>query len=147
MNLCHKNLENSYRLLEKKNSKVLEIGAGTSPHFNYIKYEFKTYTFLENSNYSIKFLKKKYKKNKKIKFCFYSGKKIPFKKNTFDRIIISHVLEHIPNPESFLYEMMNKLKPGGILSISLPCDPGFFWRFGRCMLKIFAVKKKLEYPN
>ena len=81
---------------------------------------------MENSNYSIKFLKKKYKKIKKLNFVFIQEKKIPFKKNTFDRIIISHVLEHIPNPESFLYEMMNKLKPGGILSISLPCDPGFF---------------------
>ena len=45
----------------------------------------------------------------------------------FDRIIISHCLEHIINPENFLFEMMSKLKKDGILSISLPTDPGILF--------------------
>ena len=53
------------------------------------------------------------------------------KKLLFDRIIISHVLEHIPNPEPFLDQMFYILKKGGILSIALPSDPGLLWRFGR----------------
>ena len=38
--------------------------------------------------------------------------------------------------------MMNKLKKGGILSISLPTDPGLLFRLGRFYLKIFSIKNK-----
>ena len=67
-----------------------------------------------------------------------------FPKETFERIIISHCLEHIPFPEKFLFEMMSKLKPGGILSISLPTDPGLLFRLGRLYLKIFSIKKNYQ---
>ena len=50
-------------------------------------------------------------------------------------------LEHVNEPEKFLFEMMNKLKEGGILSISLPTDPGLLWRLGRLFIKYFIVKK------
>tara|TARA_B110000971_G_C19769168_1_gene390037 strand:+ start:1 stop:690 length:690 start_codon:yes stop_codon:yes gene_type:complete len=148
MRLCHFQLEkNNYFNKFDKKSQVLEIGAGSSPHFNYISHMFGKYIFLENSKFAINYLKKRFKKNKKIYFKAYSGKKIPFKSNYFDRIIISHVLEHVPEPELFLKDMMSKLKKGGILSISLPCDPGALWRVGRFFLKIFTVKKKLNISN
>ena len=67
-----------------------------------------------------------------------------FDDNYFDRIIISHCLEHILSPEEFLFEMMSKLKKGGILSISLPTDPGLLFRLGRFYLKIFSIKKKYK---
>ena len=145
MNICHTNLETDIKVepFGKRKKKILEIGAGTSPHINYLNDDYEKYFFLENSKFSIKFLKKRFKKNKKIHYKLYSGKKIPFKANYFDRVIISHVLEHIPHPENFIEEMMKKLKPGGKLSISLPCDPGFLWRFGRFFLRIFSVQKEL----
>ena len=40
--------------------------------------------------------------------------------------------------------MMSKLKKGGILSISLPTDPGLLFRLGRFYLKIFSIKKKYK---
>jgi len=148
MKLCHLQLEknNFFNKFDNK-AQVLEIGAGSSPHFNYISHMFGKYIFLENSKFAINYLKKKFKRKKKLDYKIYNGKKIPFKANFFDRIIISHVLEHIQEPELFLKDMMQKLKKGGILSISLPCDPGIFWRLGRFFLKIFTVKKKLKISN
>ena len=70
---------------------VLEIGAGSSPHLKYVKHEFGKYFFLENSKFAIDFLKKKFNDKKNFEFKSYNGKKIPFKNNYFDRIIISHV--------------------------------------------------------
>ena len=67
---------------------------------------------------------------------------MPFKKNFFDRIIMSHVLEHISNPEKFIEEAMKKLKKGGVFSIALPTDPALLWRMGRLFSKIFFIKKK-----
>jgi phosphatidylethanolamine/phosphatidyl-N-methylethanolamine N-methyltransferase len=148
MQICHKKLEVNKALKKLKNNcKVLEIGAGSSPHLKYIKHHFGKYIFLENSKFAINFLKKKFDNNKKFQFKIYDGKKIPYKKNYFDRIIISHVLEHISDPENFLEEMMMKLKKDGILSIALPSDPGLLWRLGRTFLKLFSVKKKLNISN
>jgi phosphatidylethanolamine/phosphatidyl-N-methylethanolamine N-methyltransferase len=148
MNVCHKNLEISEYLQKfNKHSKILEIGAGSSPHVKYVKHEFSEYYFLENSKFAINFLKKKYNNREKFRFKLYNGKKIPFEDNYFDRIIISHVLEHIIEPEAFLKEMMLKVKKNGLISISLPIDPGLMWRCGRFFLKLFNVKKKLNISN
>ena len=148
MELCHKNLEsNRYFDQFTKNCKILEIGAGSSPHVKYVKHQFGKYFFLENSKYAINFLKKKFIKHKKFQFKVYNGKKIPFKNNYFDRIIISHVLEHIDEPEFFLEEMMLKTKKNGLLSIALPIDPGLMWRFGRFFLKLFTVRNKFNISN
>ena len=71
----------------------------------------------------------------------YDGKKIPFENYFFDRIIISHCLEYIYYPEEFLEEVMSKLRQGGVLSISLPTDPGFLFRLGRLYMRFFSIKK------
>ena len=138
MKICHKNLE-KYDF-PKNISKVLEIGAGDSPHIDYIKHSFDEYHIIETSDYAVN---QNYS-NSKIKISKYDGKKIPYQNDTFDRIIISHCLEHIPFPEKFLFEMMSKLKKGGVLSISLPTDPGLLFRLGRLYLKLFSIKKNYQ---
>ncbi len=45
---------------------------------------------------------------------------LPFADHTFDTIICSEVLEHIPDYESALREIHRVLKPGGVLSVSVP---------------------------
>ena len=141
MKRCHQQLEKIK--FENNISKVLEIGAGTEPHLKYIKHNFDEYHILETSeNETITNFN-----DPKIKVKIYDGKKIPFEDNFFDRIIISHCLEHILEPEKFLYEMMSKLKRGGVLSISLPNDPALLFRLGRFYLKLFSIKKKYQITN
>ena len=132
----------SHRQLEKFNgkkkySKVLEIGAGSAPHIDYLKHDYDEYFVAETSDHALEF----YKGMKNIKVYSYDGANLPFNNNFFDRIIISQCLEHINEPEKFLLEMMSKLKEAGILSISLPTDPGLLWRLGRLFIKYFIVKK------
>ena len=43
--------------------------------------------------------------------------------------------------------MMSKLKKGGMLSISLPTDPGLLFRLGRLYLKLFSIKKKYKIDS
>ena len=138
MKKCHEDLE-KFRF-QNKISKILEIGAGTEPHYKYIKHDYDEYLILETSED----IKVKDYKNPKVSITYYNGKKIPFDDEYFDRIIISHCLEHILEPEKFLFEMMSKLKKGGVLSISLPSDPGLLFRLGRLYLKIFSIKKKYK---
>ncbi len=49
-----------------------------------------------------------------------SGLILPFADHTFDVVICSEVLEHIPDYESVLEEIRRVLKPGGRISVSVP---------------------------
>ena len=104
MRYCHRKLECFKR--KEKYSKVLEIGAGNMPHLDYLKHDYDEYFIAETSTYALEF----YKEMKNVKAYSYDGVKLPFEDNFFDRIIISHCLEHISGPEKFLFEVMNKLK-------------------------------------
>lgn len=139
MRYCHRQLES--KLPNKEFKKILEIGAGSEPHVSYIKSKDFVYFILEKSKYRSPIKKIK---SGKIFYKYYNGKKIPFKPNTFDRVIISHTLEHIPHPEFFIKGVMKLLKRGGVLSISLPTDPGLFYRISRMVNKIFSFNSKLK---
>lgn len=45
---------------------------------------------------------------------------LPFADHSFDKIICSEVLEHIPNYQGVLAEIERILKPGGLLAITVP---------------------------
>ncbi|MFJ5923937.1 class I SAM-dependent methyltransferase [Kitasatospora sp. NPDC092948] len=45
---------------------------------------------------------------------------LPFDDGTFDKIIISEVMEHIPDDKGVLAEMVRVLKPGGLLAVTVP---------------------------
>ena len=139
MKLCHRSMESDVN----KKSKILEIGPGTHPHIDYLKHEFDEYYIIEK----IDKLEEIYKDKKNVKYVKYDGSKLPFENEYFDRIIISHCLEHILDPEPFLIEMFSKLKKGGNLTIGLPTDPGVLWRMGKFISANFLIKKNYDYSK
>ena len=52
MEICHKNLEEN-KLVQSlsKNSIILEIGAGSSPHLKYLQHSYKKYFFFREFNF------------------------------------------------------------------------------------------------
>ena len=138
-------MRKSHLLMEKFNfyreKKFLEIGPSFEPHIKFVNLKYEEYHCIDLDNsYKIK----KYYKEKfnNVKYKCYDGKKIPYPDNYFDRIIISHCLEHIINPENFINEMLRVIKKKRFISIALPCDPGLLWRFGRFFSKMFFINKK-----
>ena len=104
MRYCHRQLECFKR--KEKYDNILEIGAGIAPHINYIKHKFDKYYIAETSEVSVKY----YENDKNINAVLYDGAKLPFENNFFDRIIISHVLEHVNDPEKFIIQAFGKLR-------------------------------------
>ena len=45
---------------------------------------------------------------------------LPFEDHSFDRIIASEVMEHIPDDEAAMRELHRILKPGGIVAVTVP---------------------------
>jgi len=59
-------------------------------------------------------------KQAQVNIMYADVTKLDFKDNSFDKIIASEVLEHIPEFEKALAEMARVLKPGGELVVSTP---------------------------
>lgn len=65
---------------------------------------------------------------KHIRFVYGDLHKMPFKNHSFDKAVISEVLEHVENDEKVLREIYRILKPKGIVVISVPSiNYPFFW--------------------
>lgn len=47
-------------------------------------------------------------------------KRLPFENNSFDTIILSDVLEHVPNPADLMSELERILTPGGVVLVNVP---------------------------
>jgi SAM-dependent methyltransferase len=46
--------------------------------------------------------------------------RLPFPDDTFDKIVLSEVLEHLPDDRAALLEVRRVLKPGGVIAITVP---------------------------
>ena len=50
--------------------------------------------------------------------------RLPFSDGSFDRVIASEVLEHIPDDETAMAELTRVLRPGGTMAVTVPrCGP------------------------
>lgn len=71
---------------------------------------------------------KKFIDNPKVNLIKADATSLPFKNNTFNRIIASEILEHIPDDEKAISQMYRVLKPGGIAIVTVPNkNYPFFW--------------------
>jgi SAM-dependent methyltransferase len=48
--------------------------------------------------------------------------RLPFPDDTFDRIIASEVMEHIPDDLAALDELVRVLRPGGVIAVTIPAQ-------------------------
>jgi SAM-dependent methyltransferase len=46
--------------------------------------------------------------------------RLPFPDDTFDKVVLSEVLEHLPDDRAALREVRRVLKPGGVVAITVP---------------------------
>src|SRR3989344_1771048 len=97
----------------KNYKKVLEVGSGQGRFMSL----FQNITGLEYSQKFIDIAKKR-----GIKGKIYKGNAfdIPFKKNTFDMVFSTGLIEHYNNKQSLVNEHVRVLKNGGTCMITVP---------------------------
>ncbi len=127
--------------------KVLDLGCGNGRLIDLLKDLDIKYVGIDSSEKLISLAKQKYPKHEFLKA---NALKLPFKDNSFDKIISIAVLHHIPSRElrlKFLKEIKRVLKPNGklVLTIWNLWQPMFFkyhWKY--FILKITG-KSKLDF--
>jgi len=101
-----------------KDDKFCEIGSGGGEALNILKKSTVVYFPVDLSHKNLKIILQKAETptNPIVSDIF----KLPFKSNTFDKMVISEVLEHLENPTNALIEIHRVLKPKGIAVITVP---------------------------
>jgi SAM-dependent methyltransferase len=75
----------------------------------------------------------------------WEGEKIPLDSDSVDSALLTEVLEHVPNPDVILTEIMRVLRPGGKLFLTVP----FLWPlhevpYDNYRYTPFALRRHLE---
>ncbi|MDH5694145.1 MAG: class I SAM-dependent methyltransferase [Gammaproteobacteria bacterium] len=132
MRAGHRFSEKQFSAQDKFNH-VIEVGAGTGEHIQFVKHQFERYTMTDANPSALALAEKKAGNTygNKVSFEIHSGEKLKYKDNTFDRLIAAHVLEHIYKPHLAIKEWIRVVKNGGVITLLLPTDPGMAWRFAR----------------
>lgn len=114
-------------------SRVLEIGAGTGEHFHFVRHQYDQYVLTDIDPSTLEVARRKVvtPHPEKLAFEAQPSLRLPYADSSVDRLIATHVLEHIYQPHLALKEWRRVVRPGGVLSILIPTDPGFAWRLGR----------------
>ena len=130
-----------HRLMEKpfksnKNLRILELGFGEGEHINFVENDFSEYFATDIDK--IRLEKSKIFSATNVVLKKENAGKLSFDDGSFDRVIATCLIAHLPNPENALQEWRRVLKPGGRISIYIPCEPGFSLRLFR---KLFTAPK------
>jgi len=119
------------KLIPKNFNKILFIGCGKG---NELRISEKGIAF-DISSTAVKMAKEK---NPKFNFAIADVHKLPFKKNSFDLIICSEILEHIEYPDQAVAEIRRILK--GTFIASVPNWFSFYGMF-RKLAEIISGKE------
>lgn len=93
---------------------VLDFGSGSQPYRPLLK---------KCSNYVSLEYDTPMNRERKVANIFYDGQTIPVEACSYDGILSTQTLEHVPNPDIIVAEWARVLKDGGMLLITMP----FMW--------------------
>lgn len=109
--------------------RTLDVGAGLGEHLEFEDGHNGEYVALELRPEMAQEIVRRYPYVTTVTGNLEQG--LPFETGTFDRVLAIHVLEHLPNLPSDLEELRRVLRPGGVLSVVLPCEGGLAYSLGR----------------
>lgn len=110
-------LTKRYEIIPKLSGKTLEIGCGTGISTLVLKRKFKDLTCLDLNKHFLKYAKNKERVKNPV---LGSGTFLPFKKGSFDNVIIPDAFHHIHNHDFLFKECQHVLKNKGNLIIFDP---------------------------
>ncbi|HEX6592070.1 MAG TPA: class I SAM-dependent methyltransferase [Moraxellaceae bacterium] len=127
---------------------VIEIGAGTGEHLPFVRHRYDRYVLTDLDSKTLDIARQKLPATLSAKAAFEAqpSGRLQYGDNSFDRLVATHVLEHIYQPHLALKEWQRVVRKDGTLSILIPTDPGMAWRLGRHLgPRRHALRQGLAY--
>lgn len=126
----------------KKTHRVLDIGCGSGTITrNILRTVGCTSIGIDVSEECIKYASEKsIQEGLASDFLVGSIESLPFIEKTFDIVIASHIIEHVPFPEKIFLELKRILKDGGILLLTTP-NYTSFWPLAELIFDHTIAKK------
>lgn len=105
-----------------ENEKVLDLGCGDGRLTNQLTKIFLEGVALDFSENMLKVAKKRAEDSGRAKLGYIcaSAQKLPFKDNSFDVVVSSELIEHVPGPEKVILEINRVLDSKGHLYLTTP---------------------------
>ena len=100
----------------KRGARLLEIGVGMGHLVGQLEDTFETYG-MDINHWAVKRSKSVVQKTQ---LETASAQEIPFSDNSFNVVIIKHIVEHLPDPQKAIQEIGRVTEPGGMLILATP---------------------------
>lgn len=135
---------------------VLELGATSGEHLDFVRHGFARYAMLDirDSESARKVAERASTPAAAVEFVVGDAQDLAgFSDASVDRLVSMCLLHHLDDPRGSLRNWRRVVRPGGVLSIFLPCDPGLAWRTGRAATTFRAARAdgmselELRYVN
>jgi phosphatidylethanolamine/phosphatidyl-N-methylethanolamine N-methyltransferase len=153
----HEVLPNRYGVIEKFNHgyplkhlpahtpfRTIELGAGTGGHLEYEDLSIQEYHCIELRENMASEIRRRFPSvTATVADC---QQRLPYPDAHFDRAVVVHVFEHLPNLPGAVAELARVLKPGAIFSLVIPCDPGIAYEIARQVSSARIFRKRYHRP-
>jgi phosphatidylethanolamine/phosphatidyl-N-methylethanolamine N-methyltransferase len=124
--------------------KVLEVGGGGEGfHVPHVKHDFARYYLTDFSTRNLAKDALSLKAENRLTLVSTDAELLSFKNSRFDRVIFMCVLHHLNDRYKALQEFLRVVRDKGLITIYLPCDPGFAYR----QFRKIALRSKLNQLN
>lgn len=116
-------------------SRVIEVGAGAGEHLGFVRHGFDEYLMTDWNDARLAHARRALSPElqAKVRIGREDATRLSLADAAVDRLIATHILEHLYRPHEVLREWYRVLKRGAVMSILIPCDPGLLWRLGRML--------------
>lgn len=113
----------------KPGDRILDLGSGEGRHTHHLSYMGHRVLSIDLDPGELKKNRERWLELKWMEgghdfghadFMLADGDRLPFPDDTFDHIICTEVVEHVPDPAVTMAELHRILKPGGNLAVSTP---------------------------
>jgi phosphatidylethanolamine/phosphatidyl-N-methylethanolamine N-methyltransferase len=121
---AHRAMEHPYRQ-DDKYPEVIEVGAGTGIHFGFVQHAFIRYALTDLREASLEKARASFAHDPRVTCSVADAQDLPYDDWSFDRLIATCLLIHLPEPEKALIEWRRVVRPNGAVTIYVPNEGAF----------------------